>query len=108
MPLRVKSYDEPIGSTMKPLLLFLFLSAVCRAEPHLPAGTQALPSAADHGRGPLALVNLNRHVLGHARVFGGKGDDLFVAGYGGRLSGHAQEDHATVSASVPHHYSEED
>ncbi len=73
---------------MKPLLLFLFFAAVCQAEPHLPPGTTALPSAAANGRGPLALVNLNHHVLGHARVFGGKGDDLFVAGYGGPQAVH--------------------
>jgi hypothetical protein len=67
---------------------FLFLTFCQAAEPHLPAGTKALPSAADRGRGPLALVNLNHHVLGHARVFGGKGPDLFVAGYGGPQAVH--------------------
>lgn len=74
---------------MKPLLVFLILSSLCHsAEPHLPAGTKALPSAAPNGRGPLALVNLNHHVLGHARVFGGKQPDLFVAGYGGPQAVH--------------------
>lgn len=58
------------------------------AEPHLPAGTQALPSAAAKGRGPLALVNLNHHVLGHAHVFGGQQPDLFVAGFGGPKAVH--------------------
>ena len=68
---------------MKPLLFLILLITAGRAEPHLPPGTKALPSAALKGRGPLALVNLNHHVLGHARVFGGKQPDLFVAGYGG-------------------------
>jgi hypothetical protein len=73
---------------MKPLLLLILLVSACRAEPHLPSGTKALPSAAPKGRGPLALVNLNHHVLGHARVFGGKQPDLFVAGYGGPQAVH--------------------
>lgn len=68
--------------TIRLLCLALFVTA-CRAEPHLPPGTLALASAAPQGRGPLALVNLNHHVLGHARVFGGTMPDLFVAGYGG-------------------------
>ena len=72
---------------MKPLLLLILLVAACKAEPHLPSGTKALPSAAEKGRGPLALVNLNHHVLGHARVFGGREPDLFVAGYGGPQAG---------------------
>jgi hypothetical protein len=73
---------------MKPFLLLILLVTACRAEPHLPPGTKALPSAAAKGRGPLALVNLNHHVLGHARVFGGKEPDLFVAGYGGPQAVH--------------------
>ena len=73
---------------MKPLLLFILLVTACKAEPYLPLGTKALPSAAEKGRGPLALVNLNHHVLGHARVFGGKEPDLFVAGYGGPQAVH--------------------
>ncbi len=73
---------------MKPLLLLIFLVTACHAEPHLPPGTKALPSAAHKGRGPLALVNLNHHVLGHANVFGGKEPDLFVAGYGGPQAVH--------------------
>lgn len=73
---------------MKPLFLLLILTALCRAEPHLPPGTKALTSAAANGRGPLALVNLNHHVLGLARVFGGKEPDLFVAGYGGPQAVH--------------------
>jgi hypothetical protein len=73
---------------MKPLLLLILLVTACKAEPHLPPGTKALPSAAEKGRGPLALVNLNHHVLGHARVFGGNEPDLFVAGYGGPQAVH--------------------
>ncbi|WP_395740451.1 FG-GAP repeat domain-containing protein [Prosthecobacter sp.] len=74
---------------MKSLLLSLIFAVTClAAEPHLPEGTKALASAAVNGRGPLALVNLNHHVLGHAGVFGGKGDDLFVAGYGGPQAVH--------------------
>jgi hypothetical protein len=78
----------PVESNMKPLLLLILFITACRAEPHLPPGTKALPSAAEKGRGPLALVNLNHHVLGHARVFGGKEPDLFVAGYGGPQAVH--------------------
>ena len=73
---------------MKRFLLLILLITACRAEPYLPPGTKALPSAAEKGRGPLALVNLNHHVLGHARVFGGKEPDLFVAGYGGPQAVH--------------------
>ncbi|WP_395749143.1 FG-GAP repeat domain-containing protein [Prosthecobacter sp.] len=74
---------------MKLLFVFLFFAATCQAaEPHLPEGTKALASGAMNGRGPLALVNLNHHVLGHARVFGSKEDDLFVAGYGGPQAVH--------------------
>ena len=43
---------------MKPFLLLIVFVTACQAEPHLPAGTQALLSAAPKGRGPLALVNL--------------------------------------------------
>ncbi len=64
------------------------LLTVCPAQPHLPAGLKALPSSAEQGRGPLALVNLNHHVLGSADVFGGKQPDLFVAGYGGPQAVH--------------------
>lgn len=74
---------------MKSLLVLFLVSTACSAaEPHLPAGTQALASAAPNGRGPLALVNLNHHVLGHARVFDGRQPDLFVAGYGGPQAVH--------------------
>ncbi len=73
---------------MKPLFLLILLVTACKAEPHLPPGTKALPSSAEKGRGPLALVNLNHHVLGHARLFGGKQPDLFVAGYGGPQAVH--------------------
>ena len=67
--------------------LTLFVTA-CKAQPHLPEGTEALPSAADKGHGPLALVNLNHHVLGYAKVFGGEQPDLFVAGFGGPQAVH--------------------
>ena len=70
------------------LSLLVFGAAAAAAEPHLPKGTKAIPSAAEKGRGPLALVNLNHHVLGHARVFGGKEPDLFVSGYGGPQAVH--------------------
>ncbi len=74
---------------IKRLTLWLMLAASAgAAEPHLPPGTKALASAAPGGRGPLALVNLNHHVLGHARVFGGKEPDLFLAGYGGPQAVH--------------------
>ena len=73
---------------MRHFVCLILLATACRAEPHLPPGTQALPSAAPNGRGPLALVNLNHHVLGHARVFGGAMPDLFVAGYGGPQAVH--------------------
>ncbi|HCN31174.1 MAG TPA: FG-GAP protein [Verrucomicrobiales bacterium] len=68
--------------------LLILLACQCGAQPHLPQGTKALPSAAEKGRGPLALVNLHHHVLGHANVFGGKMPDLFVAGYGGPQAVH--------------------
>ena len=71
---------------MKHLIVLFCLGTLgWAAEPHLPAGTKALPSSAEKGRGPLALVNLNHHVLGHAQVFGGRQPDLFVAGYGALL-----------------------
>jgi hypothetical protein len=73
---------------MKLFITLLLLSAPCLAQPHLPPGTRALPSAAPGGRGPLALVNLHHHVLGHARVFDGRMPDLFVAGYGGPQAVH--------------------
>lgn len=72
----------------------LALLSLCAAgvghglEPHLPPGIRPLLSSAPKGRGPLALVNLNHHVLGHARVFGGAQPDLFVAGYGGPQAVH--------------------
>jgi FG-GAP-like repeat len=73
---------------MKSIFAILLTVTACHAEPHLPLGTKALPSAAEKGRGPLALVNLNHHVLGHARIFGGKQPDLFVAGFGGAKAVH--------------------
>lgn len=88
---------------IKPLLSLLLLTTLCQAaEPHLPAGTQALASAAPNGRGPLALVNLNHHVLGHARAFDGRQPDLFVAGYGGPQAVHLFKwvDTATDGAPV--------
>jgi hypothetical protein len=61
--LAIEAFPEPIRlaieSTMKPLLLLFLLVSTGVAEPHLPEGTKALPSAAERGRGPLALVNLN-------------------------------------------------
>lgn len=71
-----------------PLCFFLLLCVSSHAQPHLPPGASALPSAAEKGRGPLALVNLHHHVLGHAHVFDGKMPDLFVAGYGGPQAVH--------------------
>ncbi|MES2507629.1 MAG: VCBS repeat-containing protein [Verrucomicrobiota bacterium] len=65
------------------LLPLIAFTAACAADPHLPPGTQPLPSAAEGGRGPLALVNLNHHVLGAATVHGGRFPDLFLAGFGG-------------------------
>ncbi len=74
---------------MKHFFAAILVMTLCySAEPHLPPGTKALQSAAEKGRGPLALVNLNHHVLGHARVFGGREPDLFVAGYGGPQAVH--------------------
>ncbi len=69
-------------------LTLMTLVRVFGLEPHLPAGIKALPSAAPRGRRPLALVNLNHQVLGYAEVFGGRGADLFVAGYGGPAAVH--------------------
>ena len=65
------------------LLPLIAFTAACGADPHLPSGTLPLPSAAEGGRGPLALVNLNHHVLGAAKVHGGQFPDLFLAGFGG-------------------------
>lgn len=70
------------------LSLAAVLSSFAVAAPHLPPGVKPLPSAAPHGRGPLALVNLNHVVLGHARIFGGPQPDLFVAGFGGPQAVH--------------------
>ena len=57
---------------MKPLLFLILLITVCRAEPHLPLGMKALPSAAEKGRGPLALVK--------------DGDTIVIDGKGGKLT----------------------
>ncbi|MBX7206716.1 MAG: VCBS repeat-containing protein [Verrucomicrobiaceae bacterium] len=80
-----------MNSFINGLIVPIVLATTCMlegAEPHLPPGTKALPSAAPKGPGPLALVNLNHHVLGHAHVFGGKQPDLFVAGFGGPQAVH--------------------
>jgi hypothetical protein len=82
------SVSNPFCLDMKLLFLWFFLVSAASAQPYLPEGTRALASAAAKGRGPLALVNLNHHVLGHARVFGGAQPDLFVAGYGGPQAVH--------------------
>ncbi|MEO8353508.1 MAG: hypothetical protein ABI680_17400, partial [Chthoniobacteraceae bacterium] len=69
---------------LRAVVIGISLMALERAlaiEPHLPPGIEPLTSAAPHGRGPLALVNLNHHALGYAYAFGGKMPDLFVAGY---------------------------
>lgn len=90
---------------MRILPALLLFSTTCKAQPGLPPGTKALPSAAEKGRGPLALVNLQHHVLGHAHVFDGRMPDLFVAGYGGPQAVHlfkwvdAQENGAPVFAA---------
>ena len=88
---------------MKSLLAMLCAVATCAcaADPHLPPGTKALPSAAPNGRGPLALVNLNHHVLGHANVFGGAQPDLFVAGYGGPQAVHLFKWVDTAESGAP-------
>jgi len=71
-----------------PLITCLCAAALSITATSLPPGTKPLPVAAPHGRGPLALVNLNHHVLGHANVSGGKQPDLFVAGFGGAKAVH--------------------
>ncbi len=87
---------------MRPLLaLAVLLTITGHAQPHLPPGTKALPSAAPHGRGPLALVNLHHHVLGHAPVFDGEMPDLFVAGYGGPQAVHLFRWVATAESGAP-------
>jgi hypothetical protein len=73
---------------LRPALWLILGLTAGAVEPHLPPGIKALPSSAPNGRDPLALVNLNHHVLGHARVFGSKDPDLFVAGYGGPQAVH--------------------
>jgi hypothetical protein len=86
---------------MKPLLALLLLVSTSTAQPHLPAGAKPLPSAAENGRGPLALVNLHHHVLGHAQVFGGAQPDLFVAGYGGPQAVHLFRWVNTAASGAP-------
>jgi hypothetical protein len=68
---------------LRPFLTLILCVAACQAQPSLPPDTQPLPSAAEKGRGPLALNNLHHHLLGSAFVYGGKGADLFLAGSGG-------------------------
>lgn len=90
-----------MSPVFKSLVLCLGFISACKAEPHLPPGTQPLRSAAPGGRGPLALVNLNHHVLGHAHLFGGKMPDLFVAGYGGPQAVHLFRWVATSETGAP-------
>lgn len=69
---------------MKRYLAFLLFGVTCcHAQPHLPPGVTPLLSSAPEGQGPLALMNLNHHVLGSAKVYGGPSNDLFVSGHGG-------------------------
>ncbi len=82
-------------------VLALLLTTACHAQPHLPEGIEPLPSAAPQGRGPLALVNLNHRVLGHARVHGGAMPDLFVAGFGGPQAVHLFRWVDTVENGAP-------
>jgi hypothetical protein len=77
-----------LPTMLRLVLSLVLLAGICLAEPHLPPGTMPLPSAAEKGRGPLALVNLNHHVLGACFVYGSKFPDLFVAGYGGAQAVH--------------------
>ena len=83
------------------LLILTLASVSLAAEPHLPPGVKPLPSAAENGRGPLALVNLKHHVLGHARVFGGAQPDLFLAGYGGPQAVHVFRHTGTAADGAP-------
>jgi hypothetical protein len=98
---------RPLRRLSSPLRKLTFALALigcftaCKAEPHLPEGIKPLPSSAPNGRGPLALVNLNHHVLGHARLFGGEQPDLFVAGYGGPQAVHLFRWVATDSSGAP-------
>lgn len=85
-----------------PTLLVLFALTATQAA-HLPPGVSPLPSAAPHGRGPLALVNLNHHVLGWAytRPDHTGGPDLFLAGYGGPQAVHLFRWVATADTGAP-------
>ena len=90
-----------MNSVHRFLLSLILLNLPCMAAPHLPPGVQALPSSAPNGRGPLALVNLNHHVLGHAKVYGGAMPDLFLAGYGGPQAVHLFKWVATAESGAP-------
>lgn len=83
------------------LLPLIVLFGSCGAAPHLPPGVKPLPSSAAEGRGPLALVNLNHHVLGWARVYEGQQPDLFLAGYGGPQAVHLFKWVATAETGAP-------
>lgn len=65
------------------LCLLVLCASAWAADPHLPPGIVPLPSSATEGQGPLALPNLNHHVLGAARVDADEFADLFVSGHGG-------------------------
>lgn len=65
------------------ILALVLIAASCQAELHLPEGIKPLASAAAKGRGPMALMNLNHVMLGHANITHAKHADLFVAGFGG-------------------------
>jgi hypothetical protein len=87
---------------MRPVLFLLtIVLQATAAEPYLPPGTKALPSAASKGRGPLALVNLTHRVLGHARISGAAQSDLFVAGYGGPQAVHLFKWTDTAETGAP-------
>jgi hypothetical protein len=93
--------------TMSPLRATLLAGGAllafgsARGAGSLPTGTKALPSCAPEGRGPLALVNLNHHVLGAAFVHGGKQPDLFVAGFGGPQAVHLFQWKGTAENGAP-------
>lgn len=81
-------------------LLALTVTA-CGAEPHLPPGILPLRSSAPDGTGPLALNNLNHHLLGMAKVFGGEHPDLFVSGHAGIQEVHLFRRAGTAENGAP-------
>lgn len=83
--------------------LFLLLALTTTQAAHLPPGVNPLPSAAPQGRGPLALVNLNHHVLGWAYTRPDRTGrpDLFLAGYGGPQAVHLFRWVATAETGAP-------